>query len=122
MIVETRRRDVAILKSCGATSTTVAMIFTGFGGCVGAAGAAAGTLAGYIVTKNISAVEEWIRIAFGLKLWKASVYMFSRIPNEVDWQAVIWIVLSAVAGAAIGATLPAISAAMTRPVNVLRYE
>jgi lipoprotein-releasing system permease protein len=122
MIVETRRRDVAILKSCGATSSTVAVIFLGFGGCVGAAGAAAGTVAGYIITKNINAIEGWIRIAFGLKLWKASVYMFSRIPNEVDWQAVIWIVLSAVAGAAIGAAIPAISAAMTRPVNVLRYE
>jgi len=48
--------------------------------------------------------------------------MFSRIPNEVDWQAVIWVVLSAIAGAAIGAAIPAVSAALTRPVNVLRYE
>jgi ABC-type lipoprotein release transport system permease subunit len=48
--------------------------------------------------------------------------MFSRIPNVVDWQAVLWIAGAAILGAAIGALIPAISAAMTRPVNVLRYE
>jgi ABC-type lipoprotein release transport system permease subunit len=48
--------------------------------------------------------------------------MFSKIPNTVDWQAVLWIAVSAIAGAAIGALIPAISAAITRPVNVLRYE
>jgi lipoprotein-releasing system permease protein len=122
MIVETRRRDVAIMKSCGASSASVALIFLGFGAFVGTLGTLLGTALGYIVTKNINVVEGWIRIAFGLKLWKSSVYMFSKIPNEVNWHAVIWIALSAVAGAAIGAIIPAISAAMTRPVNVLRYE
>jgi lipoprotein-releasing system permease protein len=94
----------------------------GFGGFIGITGAAAGTLLGYFVTKNINALEEWIRVLFGLKLWKASVYIFSRIPNEVDWRAVVWITLAAIAGAAVGALMPAISAAMTQPVNVLRYE
>lgn len=122
MIVETRRKDVAIMKSCGAGSASVATIFIGFGGFIGITGAAIGTVLGYIITKNINVIEGWIRVIFGLKLWKASVYMFSRIPTEVDWQAVVWIVFSAIAGAAIGAAVPAISAAMTRPVNVLRYE
>jgi lipoprotein-releasing system permease protein len=122
MIVETRRRDVAILKSCGATSTTVAVIFTGFGLFIGAIGTLLGTALGYVVTKNINIFESWIRVLFGLKLWKASVYMFSKIPNEVDWHAVVWIALAAIAGAALGALIPAISAAIIRPVNVLRYE
>ena len=122
MIVETRRKDIAIMKSCGADSGSIALIFVGFGAFVGILGTLLGTAAGYIVTKNINEVEGWIRVAFGLKLWKASVYMFSRIPTEVYWQAVWWIVLSAILGAAIGAVIPALSAALTRPVNVLRYE
>jgi lipoprotein-releasing system permease protein len=122
MIVERQRRGIAILKSCGAGSGAVAFIFVGFGLFVGTLGTLLGTVIGYLVTKNINVVEGWIRIAFGLKLWKASVYMFSKIPNEVDWQAVVWIAVSAVAGAAIGALIPAVSAAITRPVNVLRYE
>ncbi|MGD0573094.1 MAG: FtsX-like permease family protein [Sedimentisphaerales bacterium] len=122
MIVETRRKDIAIMKSCGADSGSVALIFVGFGAFVGILGTLLGTAAGYIVTKNINEVEGWIRVAFGLKLWKASVYMFSRIPAEVYWQAVWWIVLSAILGAMIGAVIPALSAAITRPVKVLRYE
>jgi lipoprotein-releasing system permease protein len=122
MIVETRRKDIAIIKSCGADSGSVAMIFVGFGAFVGVLGTLLGTIAGYLVTKNINEVEGWIRVAFGLKLWKASVYMLSRIPNEVYWHAVWWIVLSAILGAAIGAVIPALSAALTRPVKVLRYE
>jgi lipoprotein-releasing system permease protein len=122
MIVETRRKDIAIMKSCGADSGSIALIFVGFGAFVGILGTLLGTAAGYIVTKNINEVEGWIRVAFGLKLWKASVYMFSRIPSEVYWQAVWWIVLSAILGAAIGAVIPALSAALTQPVKVLRYE
>jgi lipoprotein-releasing system permease protein len=122
MIVERQRRDIAILKSCGADSGAVASIFVGFGLFVGTLGAVLGTGLGYLVTKNIDIVEGGIRIVFGLKLWKSSVYMFSKIPNTVDWQAVLWIAASAIAGAAIGALIPAISAAITRPVNVLRYE
>jgi len=122
MIVERQRRDIAILKSCGADSAAVASIFVGFGAFVGTIGTLLGIALGYLVTKNIDVVESWIRIVFGLKLWKSSIYMFSKIPNEVDWQAVVWIAAAAIAGAAIGALIPAISAAVTRPVNVLRYE
>jgi lipoprotein-releasing system permease protein len=98
------------------------MIFTGFGGCIGVIGAAAGTGLGYIVTRNINTIEGWIRAAFGLKLWKSSVYIFSRIPNEVDWSAVGKIAIASIIAAAIGALLPAMMAAMLKPVSVLRYE
>lgn len=122
MIVETCRRDIAIIKSCGATSGSVTSIFIGFGGCVGIVGAGVGMILGIIVTKNINTIEEWIRIVFGLKLWKSSVYIFSRIPSEVDWNSALPIALSAVLAAALGALIPAIVAAKTKPVEILRYE
>jgi lipoprotein-releasing system permease protein len=122
MIVEMRQKDIAIIKSCGAANISVASIFVGFGICVGLVGAGIGMILGDIVTKNINTIEEWIRIIFGLKLWKSSVYMFSKIPNEVDWHSAFIIALSAVAAATIGALIPAIIAVRTRPVNVLRYE
>jgi len=122
MIVMTKQRDVAIIKSCGAASSSVALVFVGFGACVGIIGSVFGAILGYIVTKNINTIEEWVRIIFGLKLWKSSVYMFSKIPNEVDWASAVPIILSAVIAAVVGALIPAIVAARTRPVNVLRYE
>ena len=122
MIVRLKQRDIAIIKSCGAASGQVSGIFLGFGVCVGILGSGVGAALGYVITKNINAVEEWIRIVFGLKLWKSSVYMFSKIPNEVDWAAASAIVLLAIIAAAIGTLIPAIVAARTRPVEILRYE
>ena len=110
------------MKSCGATSSSVALIFVGFSACVGIIGSGIGVVLGYVVTKNINIIEEWVRIIFGLKLWKSSVYIFSKIPNEVDWGSALPIVLSAVIAAAIGALIPAIIAVRTKPVDILRYE
>jgi len=122
MIVTTKRKNIAVIKSCGTASSSVASIFVGFGVCIGIAGSAVGTVIGYIITRNINAVEEGIRIIFGLKLWKSSVYMFSKIPNEVDWSWAFRIVLLAIAAAALGTLIPAIVAAITKPVEILRYE
>jgi lipoprotein-releasing system permease protein len=122
MMVKLKQKDVAIVKSCGAASSSVVGLFVGFGASVGVAGAGIGAALGYVITRNINTVEEWIRIASGQKLWKSSVYMFSRIPNEVDWGAALPIVALAIAAAALGALIPALVAARTRPVEVLRYE
>jgi lipoprotein-releasing system permease protein len=100
----------------------VTFVFVGFGICVGMIGSVLGAFLGYVITKNINTIEGWIRIIFGLKLWKSSVYMFSRIPNDVNWPSALQIILLAVAAAAIGALIPAVIAARTRPVDILRYE
>jgi len=122
MIVRLKQKDIAIIKSCGAAGSSVAWIFVGFGTCVGIIGSGIGTLLGYIVTKNINTVEEWIRIIFGLKLWKSSVYLFSKIPDEVDWFWALILALFAIIAAAIGTLIPAIVAAATKPVEILKYE
>ena len=122
LIVMTKQKDIAIVKSCGLGSGAVAMMFVLFGFAVGAAGSALGVGLGCLITKNVNTVEQWISMALGLKIWKSSTYMFSRIPNEVDWTSVVWIVAAAVCAAGVGALIPAIAAARLRPVEILRYE
>jgi len=122
MIVETRQKDIAIIRSCGATAGSAASIFIGFGGCVGLAGSGFGIILGYLTTRNINTIEEWIRIIFGLKLWRSSAYMLNTIPSQLNWPGVWPIVLTAVAGCCLGALIPAIVAAKTKPVEILRYE
>ena len=58
----------------------------------------------------------------GLKLWKSSVYLFTKIPNEVDWPLALQVIAFAIAAATVGAVIPAIMASITRPVEILRYE
>lgn len=122
MMVKLKQRDVAVIKSCGASSTSVVGLFLGFGVSVGVMGSGIGTILGCLITRDINEIENWIRIVFGLKLWRSSIYMFSRIPNEVDWSFTLPIVGLAVLAAALGALIPAFVAARTRPVEVLRYE
>ena len=122
LIVRLKQKDIAIVKSCGATSASVAGIFIGFGACVGIIGSGIGVILGYIITRNINAIEQWIRVVFGLKLWRSSVYMFSKIPDQVNWSWALYIVLLAIIAATIGSFIPAFIAAITKPVEILRYE
>lgn len=122
LIVMTKQKDIAIVKSCGCGSGQVTGLFVMFGSLVGAMGAAFGVGLGYLVTINVNAIERWISQAFGLNLWKSSTYMFDRIPNQVDWDSVVPVVLSAVLAAGIGALIPAVTAARVKPVSILRYE
>jgi lipoprotein-releasing system permease protein len=122
MMVRLKQKDIAILRSCGAANSSVIGLFLGFGVSVGVAGSGLGAVLGYVITRNINEIEAWIRIVSGLKLWRSSVYMFSRIPNEVDWNSALLFGTLAAAAAAVGALVPALAAARTRPVEVLRHE
>ncbi len=122
MIVRLKQKDIAIIRSCGISSSGVAMVFVNFGACVGVLGSIIGALLGYLITTNVNRLEEWIRIVFGLKLWKSSVYMFSKIPNEVDWPWALTFMLVATVAATVGTLIPAVVAARTKPVDILRYE
>lgn len=122
MIVVTKQKDIAILKSCGASNASIAAIFISYGLFVGVVGSFFGMVIGYIFVRNINAVEQCINVMFGLKIWKSSVYVFSKIPNEFDVYSAMWIVAAAVVAAAVGALIPAVAAARLRPVRILRYE
>ncbi len=122
MLVLTRQKDIAIMRSCGVSKTTAAGIFLRFGLTVGVIGGLLGLWAGRIFTIHINAIERWISTVLGLNIWKSSVYMFSKIPNQVDWDTAFKIVIAAIAAALLGAVIPAIIAATVKPVKILRYE
>lgn len=122
LIVMTKQKDIAIIKSCGLDSTAVTKLFVAFGLLIGVSGSAAGVGLGIVFTRNINVIERWISMALGLKLWKSSTYMFSRIPTEIDMHTVIWVTSFAIIAAGLGALIPALAAAWVRPVRILRYE
>ena len=122
MIVIARQKDIAIIKSCGVSNCAVAQIFIYYAGLVGITGSVLAVILGGLVIDNINAIEEFIRAVFGMKLWQSSVYMFTAIPQQVNFEAVIYITAAAVLASILGAVIPAISAARLNPVRILRYE
>lgn len=122
LLVMTKQKDIAILKSCGSSRRDIAGLFLTVGFLNGLAGAVLGILLGWLITTHINPIEHQISRLFGLKIWKAGVYMFSQIPNTVDWSAAGWIFLAAILASMAGAMIPAIRAAWIQPVRLLRYE
>ncbi len=122
LIVMTRQKDIAVVKSCGASNGSVAAMYLLFGLVNGMIGSGLGAALGWLITRHIDSVEKAITAMTGLKVWKASTYLFSKIPNEVNWTWAVWICLAALAAAVVGALIPAIAAARVRPVKLLRYE
>ena len=122
MIVKIKQKDIGIIKSCGGSSWTCTSVFLGFGIYVGILGSMLGVLLGFVFTKNINAIERQVGRALGLNLWDSSVYMFEQIPNQMHWGSVLNIVAVAIAAASLGALVPALVAAKSRPVEILRYE
>jgi len=122
MIVTARQKDIAIIKSCGASRITAASIFGGFGIIVGVVGSAAGVVLGIIIIKNINILEQWVRVIFGLKLWRTSSYGLAEIPHQVHWAWVPLFVIIAIAGCLVGVLIPSLIAACRSPVKILRYE
>ena len=122
LIVMTKQKDIAVAKSCGLGSSAVTMLFVSFGLLVGAVGSTLGIGLGYFVIRNINELERIITLTLGLKLWKSSTYMFTRIPSQMNWQWGACIFVVAILAAGIGAFIPAIMAARITPVKILRYE
>lgn len=71
---------------------------------------------------GVGALVLYIRNMGGVVIWDASVYYFSTIPNNIDWQSASITVAGAVLFCLLGAIIPAAKAADTDPVKALRHE
>lgn len=122
MIVVEKTRDIGILKSLGASSQGVMSIFLTYGLLLGLCGSAAGLLLGLLFVRYINQIADGLGKLTGRPLFDPQIYYFYKIPTIVHPSTVAWIVLGAVAIAVLASVLPALRAAMLRPVDALRYE
>jgi len=122
MIVVQKTRDIGVLKAIGASSGGVAGIFLAYGAAVGLVGAVLGTIGGYYFVRGINRIEDLVDRLFGMRFWQKEVFLFERIPNEVDPATALTIIAAAVVAGLVGAVVPAVRAARMQPVEALRYE
>ncbi len=122
MIVVQKTKDIGILKAVGASSGGVAAIFLTYGAAIGLIGSIIGVVGGYYFVRYINPIQDWLADAFGWRVWSKEVFLFEKIPNEVDPTTAIAIVIGAILAGLLGAIIPAIRAARMQPVEALRYE
>ena len=122
MLVKNKSRDIAILRTMGATQAAVLRIFLIVGASIGMLGTLAGILLGILFVVNIGPIQDAINWVTGSQVWDPSVYYLYRIPAELDWGEVAFVSIFGLAVSLLVTLPPAWRAARLDPVEALRYE
>ena len=122
MLVKNKTRDIAILRTVGASQSSMLRIFFIAGAAIGVAGTITGLVLGLVFCLNIGPIQHFLEWLFQVQLFNADVYMLDAIPAEVDAMDVIWVTLWSVFMSCVASLLPSWRAAKMDPVEALRYE
>jgi lipoprotein-releasing system permease protein len=117
-----KNKDIAILKSMGASSRSILKIFTIEGGVIGVVGTILGTILGLVAAFNLEKITDFVESLFGFKILSSDVYYIDKLPSQVNPLDVILIVLTAVLISLLATLYPSWRASKLDPAEALRYE
>jgi lipoprotein-releasing system permease protein len=122
MVVMEKTRDIAILKSMGATGLSIMKIFVLEGLIIGVIGTILGVASGLLIALNLEPIINVIEKATGLNFFSKDVYYLDHFPSLVVPSDVVLISVTAVLISFIATLYPAWQASRMLPAEALRYE
>jgi lipoprotein-releasing system permease protein len=122
MLVKDKSRDIAILRTMGATKGAIQRVFMLTGAAIGVAGTIAGLLFGLVICLNAESIRRVIEWISGSDPFNAELYFLSKLPVKMDSLQTGWVVLMALALSFLATLYPSWRAAKLDPVEALRYE
>ena len=122
MMVKDKGRDIAILRTMGASRGMILRIFILSGASIGILGTVAGFGLGILITENLEAIRQFIQNALHMELFAAEIYFFTRLPAVIVPHEVAAVVIMALALSFLATLYPSWRAARLDPVEGLRYE
>ena len=122
MLVKDKGKDIAILRTMGATRGMIMRVFFLAGASIGTIGTLVGFILGLSFAANIESIRQWIQGLTGTDLFAAEIYFLSQLPAVVDPSEVVTVVLMGLALSFLATLYPSWRAARLDPAEALRYE
>jgi lipoprotein-releasing system permease protein len=122
MVVMEKNKDIAILKSMGATSAGIMKIFIYQGLIVGLVGTFLGCIAGLAIALNLQKISIFVEKVFHFKILPGDVYYLSELPSKVNYSDVVTIVIGTLLICFLSTIYPSLRASRLDPAEALRYE
>lgn len=122
MAVTEKRRDIAVLRTMGATPAGISKIFLTQGLALALLGVLAGTVSGVLLSTYVAEIVDFFEKLLGARIFDPSVYFISRLPSRLMWSDVAIVGGAATLLSVVAAIYPAWRASRIAPAEVLRYE
>lgn len=122
MVVLEKTKDIAILKSMGATGRSIMKIFVLEGLIIGVAGTVIGVISGLLVAYNLQPIVDAVQKVTGFELFSKDVYYLDHFPSQVVLADVVLISMTAVLISLVATLYPSWQASKLPPAEALRYE
>jgi lipoprotein-releasing system permease protein len=122
MMVTDKQADIAILRTLGATPSSIMGVFIVQGTLIGVIGTVLGTIGGILLALNVDTVVPAIEGFFGTKFLDPEIYLITDLRGDVRWPQVSLAAAASFLVSVLATLYPAWRASRTQPAEALRYE
>ena len=122
MLVMEKAKEIAILKSMGASRKSIVKIYSYQGLIIGLVGTFLGCAAGFIIVPNLNEIVGFIESVFGIVAFPSDIYYLDRLPSKIQYMDSLLIIIFSIAICLVASLYPAWRASKLDPVDGLRYE